>query len=286
MGQSSDPPPPLQETLAPESGFHGPRTNFFPHIRALLATIERPTGLLGNRGPATGLLVCLIVSAVAGFGLSFAVQTLLLPAVGIYALAIVFAPLTEEIFKTSGMFVVAYLMWKTVPNRRYGAALGAAAGLGFGILESMLYIYGIATTSEPSIAAARTELIVLRAFLTPLMHPLWSAFVGIGVFALFSGISKGSNVQKPSSWLPWFFLLTGIANHMVWNGISFGLAEFGYLPIIFNVIVIFPVFAIVLRDLLGGHFNFQNFFRPLAEPATSYPAIPPPPPPPPPQTLG
>jgi RsiW-degrading membrane proteinase PrsW (M82 family) len=244
--------------------------------------MESPASFPSGRRPGGGLIVSFIVSALAGFGLSFAVQTPLLPAVGIYALAIVFAPLTEEVFKTSGMFVVAYLMWKTVPNRRYGAALGAAAGLGFGILESILYIYGIATTSEPSIAAARTELIVLRACLTPLMHPLWSAFVGIGVFALLSGRSERSSLQKSSSWLPWFFLLVGIGNHMVWNGISFGFADSGYLPIILNVIVTFPVFALVLRDFLGGHFNFQNFFETIPEPTTAFPPMPPPPPPPPP----
>jgi len=82
-------------------------------------------------------------------------------------------------------------------------------------------------------------------------------------------------------WLPWFFLLVGMANHMVWNGISFGLAEFGYLPIILNVVLIFPVFAIILRDFLGGHFNFLNFFETLPEQPVAHPPIPPPPPPPP-----
>jgi hypothetical protein len=68
---------------------------------------------------------------------------------------------------------------------------------------------------------------------------------------------------------------------MVWNGISFGFADSGYLPIILNVIVTFPVFALVLRDFLGGHFNFQNFFETIPEPTTAFPPMPPPPPPPP-----
>lgn len=285
MDQSSYPPPPPKEGIASQSGLHGPRTNLFPTIRAQLAAGESPASLLGGKRPSGGLVVAFIVSALVGFGLSYAAETPISPVVGEYPLAIVFAPLVEEIFKMSGIFVVAYLMWKALPNRRYGAALGAAAGLGFGILESALYVYGIATTSDPTFAAVRTELIGLRIFLTPLMHPLWSAFVGIGVFALVSNRSTKVGPAKPSSWLPWFFLLVGMANHMVWNGILYGLIAFGYVPIILDVLVTFPVFVVILRDFLGGHFNFLNFFATLPEQPTAYPAIPPPPPPPPPRTL-
>jgi len=31
------------------------------------------------------------------------------------------------------MLAIALLLWRVVPNRRYGAALGAVVGLGFGI---------------------------------------------------------------------------------------------------------------------------------------------------------
>jgi uncharacterized membrane protein YpjA len=44
--------------------------------------------------------------------------------------------------------------------------------------------------------------------------------------------------------------------------------------------VIFPLFAIILRDFLGGHFNFQNFFESLQEsPSPAEVFVPPPPPP-------
>jgi hypothetical protein len=47
-----------------------------------------------------------------------------------------------------------------------------------------------------------------------------------------------------------------------------------------DIVIAIPLFAFILRDFLGSHFNFQNFFQPLAEPEVSIPEAPPPPPPP------
>jgi hypothetical protein len=115
------------------------------------------------------------------------------------------------------------------------------------------------------------------------MHPLWSAFVGVGVFAFVSRKSKPNGLSLA---LPLMFFFLGVINHMLWNGISVGLSGLGYLPIGINIFLTFPVFLIMLRDFLGGHFNFQNFFEPLLEPFQQYPTetpiLPPSPPPPPP----
>jgi RsiW-degrading membrane proteinase PrsW (M82 family) len=203
------------------------------------------------------------------------------PASFLYTLGIVFAPLTEEPSKALAMLIAAYVLWKVIPNRRYGASLGAAAGLGFGIAESILYIYQIAVSNLPEIAAVRGEAIAIRVIVTPFMHPLWSAFVGIGVFALVSSRFRATDSPRSAWWIPSLFLLMGIVNHLIWNGVSFGLSPFGYSPIILNLLVTFPIFAVVLRDFLGGHYNVQDFFEPLAEPSAAYPAVPPPPPAPP-----
>jgi hypothetical protein len=113
------------------------------------------------------------------------------------------------------------------------------------------------------------------------MHPVWSAFVGVGVFVLVAEKSKTGNI---SLGLPLLFLFLGIMNHMVWNSIAVTSAmfpELGYWPIVVDVFVIFPIFALVLRDLLGGHYNFQNFFQPLSDSTPEvFPIAPPPPPPP------
>jgi RsiW-degrading membrane proteinase PrsW (M82 family) len=222
------------------------------------------------------LWVSLIFAGSIGFVLAWLIETAIGPSVGGDAILVFFAPLIEEILKALAMILVVYLMWRTVPNRRYGAVLGAAAGLGFGLVESVKYIIDF-VFSGSYIA------IPIRIIVTPIMHPLWSAFVGVGVFALVAS-SRASRPNMPKSpvWLPWLFLLLGMTNHIVWNSIVDALGSLGLLPIILDVIFVFPVFALMLRDFLGGHFNFQDFLHPIPEEAPSYPAAPPPPPPQPP----
>jgi len=280
MEPSTYPPPPPPPTSPPASkglrGFHGPATNFFRSIRNQLASMEGASQLPGGKRPTAGLLVSLIFSATAGLGLTLLVQIPLLAAFGLVPVTILFAPLTEEPVKALGMLIVFFFMWKTIPNRRYGAALGAASGLGFGVAESILYIVQLA-------AAGSAEGVLVRVIVTPLMHPLWSAFVGIGVFALFSSRSAQPGFKRSSRWfLPLLFLGLGMLTHCVWNTLTLGLsfAGLGYFATVPDIIVIFPVFALVLRDFLGGHFNFQNFFE-STEVSPSFPFVPPPPPPPP-----
>jgi len=274
MQQPAIPPPPAPPTAPALTGFHLPDTNLFGGIRKHLTDLEYSSQLPGGKSPTSGLIVSFVFAALVGLGLSILVQLALLPAAGMVAMTVFFAPLTEEPFKALGMIIVAYLMWKAVPNRRYGAALGAAAGLGFGIAESILYIISLAA------ANAGGELILIRIIVTPLMHPLWSAFVGIGVFTLAFRKSNQPDVSNQAGFLPLLFLFIGMGNHLIWNSISIGLAGLGIGAIFLNIVIIFPLFAFILRDFLGGHFNFQNFFEPLEKLSTAYPEVPPPPPPP------
>jgi hypothetical protein len=283
MEQSYPPPPPAPAPPGPaarpanQRGFHGPPTSFFLGIRARLAAIEglSPPQLPPGKSLSRGLLVSLIVGAVVGFPLAYVVETAIGPAVGTVVLTGIFAGLIEEPCKALAMIAVAYLMWKMVPNRRYGAVLGAAAGLGFGVVESILYIISIVTSGLPG------WLVGIRIIVTPLMHPLWSAFVGVGVFALVAS-TRQSRPDRPKSpiWIPFLFLLLGIINHMIWDSIS--LLPLGLLAIIIDIIFVFPIFALTFRDFLGGHFNFQNFLESPSENMAPFPTIPPPPPPPPP----
>ena len=273
------PPPPSAPPIASRrpKGFHGPATNLFPGLRRQLVSFESSSQLPNGKTPTIGLLCSLIIAATAGLGLSFVVQLPILGAVGLIPVTIFFAPLTEEPIKALGMLIVLFLLWKLIPNRRYGAALGAAAGFGFGVAESILYIYQLAV-------AGSAEGVAIRIIVTPLMHPLWSAFVGIGVFVLFSSKPTQLGVPKQRNWgLALFLFALGFFNHLIWNSLTLGLslAGMGIFATVPDILIIFPLFAIILRDLLGGHFNFWNFFE-SAEALPLLPSVPPPPPPPPP----
>jgi RsiW-degrading membrane proteinase PrsW (M82 family) len=267
MQQSTQSPPPSPPSQKRLSGFHGPETNFFAGIRSQFATLERSSKPLVAKSPTRGFIVALVFAALASMGLSFIVELPFLVLAGPILTVAVFAPLLEEPFKALAMVIVVFFMWKTFPNRRYGAALGAAAGLGFGISESIIYIAG-----TPTVETFLTRVIVT------FMHPLWSAFIGLALFAMVSGKTVPMGSRNPSGFLMVVLFLTGLANHIIWNSLAVGL---GFLGFLLDVFVIFPLFAIILRDFLGGHFNFQNFLEPLETPL-AYPEVPPPPPPPPP----
>jgi len=231
----------------------------------------------------TELLVCFLtafsLAALLGICISLALQKTIQPIFGtaVWALLVIVAPVTEEIFKILGVLLIAYLTPTLLPNRRYGAALGAAAGLGFGVMESILYLSQCAGLDA-----------FLRLICIPMMHPVWSAFVGMGVFVF---AAKKARAKKgffeAISGLPLLFLLIGIVAHIVWNAVALllpaagGIWQTPLLTTLIDILIVFPVTALILRDFLGGRFNFQNFFEQLPELPPYHPKVAPPPPPPP-----
>ena len=174
---------------------------------------------------------------------------------GANAFYIIVAPLVEEIIKIVCILGVAFALPEAFPNRRYGAAFGAATGLGFGALSGILSI----STGKMEGAAAFVKVIV-----TPLSNPLWSAFAGISVFVFISNWQKRKSFSDALSWLTFAVFLFGLVNHIIWNAIGVLIPN----PVtsgIVNAVVAFPPFAFLLRDLLGGHFNFNRFFEHIEE---------------------
>jgi hypothetical protein len=281
MTEPSYPPPP-PPSPAPESvrapGFHIPGTNLFKGIRTQLTFLEQnlEQPFMGNL--KLGLIVSLILGASLAIGLSLVLE-LALSAAGIVGFFTIF-PLFEEFLKGLGIFIVFIFIWKNIPSRRHGALLGASAGLGFAIVENIIFNIGAAGEANAA------ERIIARWIGLPFMHVLWSAFIGIGLFVLFSQ----RKVRGTPGWLPWAFLLPGWIAHMCWNGLSIGigLAAPGIdiiLLIIIDILVVFVPFGLIFRDYLGGHINFWNFLSPVSEPLPITFEAPPQeePPPPPPQ---
>lgn len=219
------------------------------------------------------MIVGLILGATASVGLSLAFELL----IGVITVALATVdPFLEEIFKGLSILLVALFMWKAVPSRRYGAVLGASVGLGFAIVENIIYSINYATGNYSNVA----ELIASRWISLPFMHVLWDAFIGIGIFVL---LAQRSSRQNTPLWLAAPFLLSGLLAHILWNSIAIALSGVGILVVVLvDIIVIFVPFALLLRDFLGGHFDFQDFLKPLPDPYTpqTFPLPPPPPPPP------
>jgi hypothetical protein len=276
--QNSPPPPPqIPPQILPESppkaGFHGPETHIFKGIRTQITILEQNLQASLAQSPRNGLIVALVLSASMGIGLSLGLE-LVFSFVGIAGFVTIF-PLFEEVFKGLSIFLVAWFIWKNIPSRRYGALLGAASGFGFAIVENI--IFNIQTAAAQNAA----EAIVARWIGLPLMHVVWSAFIGVGLFVLLAQ----RKVSGTASWLAAPILLFGWINHICWNILAIVVPLDVILVIVINVIVVFIPFSLMLRDFLGGHFNFWNFLAPVQEPLPVAPIsgspVPPPPPPPP-----
>lgn len=222
-----------------------------------------------------GLVLALILGATLSIVLSLIFELL----IGVTPAAIATVdPLLEEIFKGLSILLVALFVWKLIPSRRYGAILGASTGLGFAISENIVYSVQYALSN----ASNSAELIAGRWVGVPFMHVMWDAFIGIGIFVL---LAQKSSRRGTPIWLAMPFLLAGWLAHVLWNSIAVALSGFDiFVVILTDVIVIFIPFAMMLRDFLGGHFNFQDFLKPVTEPPVPQipiPSQPPPPPPPP-----
>jgi RsiW-degrading membrane proteinase PrsW (M82 family) len=277
MTDSSYPPPPPPPGSRRKPGFHGPETNWFPGVRRQLAALEQPPRFRSSQERNRGVFLSFITSGILGFLLAFLIELIFTSAIGTdWRLVVVLGPVTEELTKSSGLLIVGFFVWKMIPDRRHSVALGAAAGFGFGLVEDILYAYQFLVTGHPELVVNRIP--------TPFAHALWSGLVALGFFAL---LAKTADKHRGQTFVLFFlFLLAGTGSHMLWNTIAilpaYGLWGPSYLATLLDVLIVMTFSAFLLRDFLGGHFNFQNFFETSEQQAFYEKILPPPPPPPPP----
>ncbi len=169
------------------------------------------------------------------------------------------APPVEETIKGFSVLVMAFPIPRAVPNRRYAAAAGAAAGLGYALSEDITYFV------NPDISGIS---VALRLIHNPLGHPVFSALCAIGVFVFATRLRSGAGLVKSLIGVPLAAWIFAVLNHAFWNAWQFGPQPLlGYLGIPLSYLIIIVPFLLILRDLLGGHFNFGHFFEPIPEPA-------------------
>jgi len=122
-------------------------------------------------GSLTTVVICLLWGIVAFF-LAFEANTFALRLVSYGLLLTLVAPMIEEVLKS---LILAYEVRR--PNFTYfvdGAIYGFAAGIGFAVLENLLYL-------SRAGAAGGVAVAVSRAFSTALMHGSASGLVGVAL---------------------------------------------------------------------------------------------------------
>lgn len=221
-----------------------------------------------GRGPALGFLLVFIVGGLMRIVWGLIDQYGIVPALGpsglLWVSWVFIAPLLRGILLFLSMLIVGYFVLGAIPNRRYGVALGAFAGMGDAII-GIIYL-----------AAVQREAAGLFWYL---MIPIWTlilaTFLGIGVFALVAKAPAGKGFVNALFGLPLLFFLIFMVLEFVFEGI--GTLTLGpYWGVRYLVL---PLFLFILRDFLGGHFNFQHFFETTPETPILQPDTPPPPPP-------
>lgn len=141
---------------------------------------------------------------------------------------VIVAPLVEEPAKA---LILLYVMWnRHFDNMTDGFVYGAAAGLGFGMTENLMYFVSV----SGDLASWGTT-VVIRTFYSAVMHATATAIVGASLgFARFRGC-----VALPVAGLAGLGLAMGV--HALWNGLI-TLGELGGTNALFVVdLLLFPL---------------------------------------------
>lgn len=92
------------------------------------------------------------------------------------------APTAEEIGKGAGVLLLLLVARPHLRDAFSGAVYGAVIGLGFSLVEDVLYVLAAADDTLPDSVPDAVQVAVLRVLLTGVIgHPLYTAVVGAGI---------------------------------------------------------------------------------------------------------
>ena len=157
---------------------------------------------------------------------------------------VILAPLLEEPAKA--LVLLLLVRAAHFDNTTDGFVYGAAAGLGFGMTENLIYFRAAADTGD---AFAFAAIVAARTLYSALMHASASSCIGAAL-----GYSKFRNGANKWGALA-IGLVASLAIHALWNGLlyagfqgrtSLGLLDFVLFPLEFAVL--FAIFNLSLLD--------------------------------------
>ena len=149
--------------------------------------------------------------------------------------AVVSAPIVEESAKALILLIFFFAKKDEFDGVIDGIVYAAMVGLGFAMTENIQY-YGKAVMEG---GGTLTFVFILRGFLAPFSHPMFTSLTGIGL-----GLAR----QSRNTFLKWvappFGLLAAMSMHSIWNGsgVLFGGGAF----ILTYILIMIPAFFIML----------------------------------------
>ena len=163
-----------------------------------------------------------------------------------FMLISVVAPIVEELLKGLGLFMLFIFLKQRFENTLDGLVYGFAIGLGFALMENVIYFSNMLQTSRFTIeslfltSSSMGQVFYTRSlFLATICHPAWTGLIGFGF-----GRMKELPNDRFKVLYPFVAIFLAMLLHSSWNAIGF------YSPVT-NVIE-----AIMIRlfsaGMLGG----------------------------------
>jgi hypothetical protein len=161
------------------------------------------------------------------------------------------APAVEEIFKS---LILLYLVRRAATTSFVdGAIYGFASGIGFAIVENMLFLSRVDVNTGVVLGT-------LRAFLSSVLHGSTSALVGMAV----SGFPLGRVNNPLLAWL--VGLVAAIAIHTAYNNVAFHHFVFGQTGyLVLAAIAFMALFAVAAAILWGLRAERRRMRRSLGK---------------------
>lgn len=171
---------------------------------------------------------------------------------GMLVTATIAAPIVEELLKAAVLFGFLWFARREVDGPTDGIIYAAMVGLGFAMVENVLY-YATATSQAGVVALVAT--FVVRGLVAPFAHPLFTSVAGMALG--YAAIKRSTAVRVV---VPILGLLGAIVLHGLWNAAASTnplLLGFLYVailaPILLGVVVVTFVERGRLVRLIGRH---------------------------------
>ena len=160
------------------------------------------------------------------------------------ALAVV-APVTEE--ATKGVFLLLLLWWRRheLDGILDGIVYAGMVGIGFAFTENILYLAAAYNGTDglgPGGTEALTVVFVLRCLVSPFAHPLFTAFIGIGV-----GLAVTSRSRMVRLVTPLAGYALAVLTHALWNGSTLGGID--HFVVVYGTLMLPALVAIIVFAL-------------------------------------
>jgi RsiW-degrading membrane proteinase PrsW (M82 family) len=184
-------------------------------------------------GALVAVLFAFLINTVSGVAVTLMTHSL---RAGHTFGAVISAPIVEETSKALILFIFFFVKRDEFDGVIDGIVYAAMAGLGFAMTENIQY-YGKAVMEGGG--GGLTFVFILRGFLAPFSHPMFTSLTGIGL-----GLARQSR-NTAIKWIaPPLGLMAAISMHSIWNGsgVLFGGAAF----ILTYILIMIPAFFIML----------------------------------------